>query len=219
MSLVHLKTFIEVYRQGAFTRAAETLGLTQPAVTQHIAALETVLERQLFQRAPRGATPTSIARDLARRIGDHLDLAEEALAELRARSSRLAGTVHLCGPSDILSDLVAPHLHALCAERIRHDAPWHKTMPLHQLDEQASGRPHVPLALQDFLQHDTMLIDRPPAAARRSAGLSPFCRMLHGDQMTAFATKSASGLRISSRVFAAMLAETRGSTPRSAVSE
>ena len=118
MSLVHLKTFVEVYRQGSFTRAAETLGLTQPAVTQHIAALETVLERQLFQRAPRGVTPTSIARDLARRIGDHLDLAEEALAEFRARSSRLAGTVHLCGPSDILSDLVAPHLHALCAERI-----------------------------------------------------------------------------------------------------
>ena len=26
--------------------------------------------------------------------------------------------MHLCGPSDILSDLVAPHLHALCAERI-----------------------------------------------------------------------------------------------------
>jgi len=35
-------------------------------------------------------------------------------------------------------------------------------MPLHQLDEQASGRPNIPLALQEFLQHDAMLIDRPP---------------------------------------------------------
>lgn len=118
MSLPHLKTFVEVYRQGSLTRAAEALGLTQPAVTQHIAALETVLERQLFHRVPRGVEPTNVARDLARRIGDHLDAAEEALAELRARSSRLAGTVHLCGPSDILSDLVAPHLQALCGERI-----------------------------------------------------------------------------------------------------
>lgn len=137
MSLVHLKTFVEVFRQGSFTRAAEVLGLTQPAVTQHIAALEAVLERQLFQRAPRGVIPTGIARDLARRIGDHLDLAEEALAELRARSSRLAGTVHLCGPSDILSDLIAPHLHALCRENI--SIQMHPAIGKEILDRLLSG--------------------------------------------------------------------------------
>lgn len=118
MSLAHLKTFIEVYRQGSFTRAAAELGLTQPAVTQHVAALETVLGRKLFERTSRGIVPLTVAKDLARRIGDHLDLAEEALADARARSTRLVGTVHICGPSDILSDLLAPHLRSLTAQNM-----------------------------------------------------------------------------------------------------
>ncbi|MEY8827471.1 LysR family transcriptional regulator [Sedimentitalea sp. XS_ASV28] len=174
MSLVHLKTFLEVYRQGAFTRAAGTLGLTQPAVTQHIAALETVLERQLFQRVSRAVTPTDIAHDLARRIGDHLDLTEEILAEFRARSSRLAGTVHLCGPSDILSDLVAPHLHMLCAERI--SLQLHPTIGDEIRDRLLSGNADfgfsVTLPPDDRIAHtplgreELMLVATPSLAAR-----------------------------------------------------
>lgn len=118
MSISHLRTFVEVYRQGSFTRAAAELGLTQPAVTQHVAALEALLGRKLFERTPRGIIPMTIARDLARRIGDHLDLAEEALASARARSTRLVGTVHICGPSDILSDLLAPHLRSLTSRNL-----------------------------------------------------------------------------------------------------
>lgn len=113
MSVTHLRSFVEVYRQRSISRAAEELGLTQPAVSQHIASLEAQLERQLFTRHARGVAPTVVADDLAHRISDGLDRAENALAELRARSSRLAGTLHLCGPSDILSDLVVPKLHIL----------------------------------------------------------------------------------------------------------
>lgn len=113
MSVVHLRSFVEVYRQRSISRAAEELGLTQPAVSQHIASLEAQLERKLFERHARGVTPTVVAEDLAHRVSDGLDRAENALAELRARSSRLAGTLHLCGPSDILSDLVVPKLRVL----------------------------------------------------------------------------------------------------------
>jgi DNA-binding transcriptional LysR family regulator len=113
MSVTHLRSFVEVYRQRSISRAAEELGLTQPAVSQHIASLEAQLERQLFTRHARGVAPTFVADDLAHRISDGLDRAENALAELRARSMRLAGTLHLCGPSDILSDLVVPRLHVL----------------------------------------------------------------------------------------------------------
>ncbi len=118
MSVVHLRSFVEVYRQRSISRAAEELGLTQPAVSQHIASLEAQLERQLFQRHARGVTPTVVAEDLAHRISDGLDRAENALAELRARSGKLAGTLHLCGPSDILSDLVAPKLRVLMANNL-----------------------------------------------------------------------------------------------------
>lgn len=113
MSLAQLRTVVEVYRQSSISRAAAELGLTQPAVSQHVASLEAQLGRQLFIRHARGVQPTALAEDLVRRVAEGLDRAEAALAELRARSTRLAGTLHLCGPSDILSELIAPRLRAL----------------------------------------------------------------------------------------------------------
>lgn len=113
MSISLLRSFIEVYRQRSISHAAVELGLTQPAVSQQIAGLEATLERKLFIRRPRGVEPTPLADELAVRIGDNIDQLETLLAETRARSSRLTGTLHLGGPSDILSDLVGPRLHVL----------------------------------------------------------------------------------------------------------
>ena len=49
-----LKIFMTVASEGSFTRAAQQLGVTQPAVSQHIAELEKQLGKPLFQRG-RGA--------------------------------------------------------------------------------------------------------------------------------------------------------------------
>lgn len=113
MYLIQLRTFVEVFRHGSLTQAAERLGLTQPAVSQHISSLETFLEKPLFRRHPRGVEPTVAAKELARRTATQLDHIEEVLSETRARTTRLAGTLHVSGPSDILSDLVSPHLSAI----------------------------------------------------------------------------------------------------------
>lgn len=118
MSLIQLRSIIEVHRQRSISKAAAMLGLTQPAVSQHIASLEAQIERQLFIRQPRGVQPTAVADDLVRRVSEGLDLAESTLAEMRARSTRLAGRLHLCGPSDILSDLVGPRLHVLIRQNL-----------------------------------------------------------------------------------------------------
>ncbi|MFV0279881.1 MAG: LysR family transcriptional regulator [Rhodoblastus sp.] len=116
MSIVLLRSFVEVYRQGSVSRAARELGLTQPAVSGHIASLEALLERKLFTRQPYGMRPTTIADELAQRVSKALDTAEGALAEVRARSSVLSGTIHLCGPSEILSDFIVDGLRRLTAQ-------------------------------------------------------------------------------------------------------
>lgn len=115
MSIMQLRSFVEVYRQGSVSRAARELGLTQPAVSGHIASLEAQIERTLFVRHARGVKPTVIADELAQRVSRALDTAESALAEAKARSSVLSGTIYLCGPSDILSDLIIDRLAELVA--------------------------------------------------------------------------------------------------------
>lgn len=113
MSLQNLRSFIEVYRCFSISDAARNLNLTQPAVSQHIASLETQLDRQLFVRQSRGVKPTGFADDLAAEVGDGLDKAEAALSAMKARSSILSGTVHIAGPAELMAEKIAHHLKPL----------------------------------------------------------------------------------------------------------
>ena len=117
--LSRLRTFVEVYRQRSISGAARALEITQPAVSQHIASLETAIGRSLFERHAQGVSPTPAADDLAAEIGDRLDLAEAALAAARARSADLAGAVRIIGHSDFLSEVIAPLLVPLLQSGMR----------------------------------------------------------------------------------------------------
>lgn len=80
-----LLTFREVARHGSFSRAAEALALTQPAVSQQVAALERALGTALLVRGPGGPTPTDAGALLlahADVVAERLALADTQLAEL-----------------------------------------------------------------------------------------------------------------------------------------
>lgn len=64
VSLEWYRSFIEVYRVGTVSGAAQVLHLTQPAVSQHLAALESALGHPLFQRTPRRMVPTEAGKRL-----------------------------------------------------------------------------------------------------------------------------------------------------------
>ena len=61
---VKLNTLLKVYEMGSYTRAAEKLSLTQPAVSKHIRQLERELGAELFRRARRGVEPTAAGQAL-----------------------------------------------------------------------------------------------------------------------------------------------------------
>ncbi|GAA0920238.1 LysR family transcriptional regulator [Nonomuraea longicatena] len=106
-----LRTFLAVYRTGSATRAAESLGLSQPTVTAQIRALEQALERPLFDRLPRGMAPTPAADQLARRIAGPLDSLEElVLGDLSGPAEAFGRAVHLGGPAEFLCERVLPAL-------------------------------------------------------------------------------------------------------------
>ncbi|WP_348751969.1 LysR family transcriptional regulator [uncultured Aquincola sp.] len=119
MSLTRLRTFVEVYRQGSITAAALRLSLTQPAVSQHIAGLESALGRRLFVRERHGVRPTAAADELAADVGDRLDAAESALASAKARSVELAGALQVVGHADFLAEVVAAELAPLLQRGVR----------------------------------------------------------------------------------------------------
>jgi DNA-binding transcriptional LysR family regulator len=111
--LPQLRTFLEAYRTGSITKAAERLHLTQPAASAHIKSLEVLIEKKLFTRHARGIKPTAIADDLARSIAPHLEQIETKFNAVRSRIATVAGTIHLAAPAEFLDAKPKYYLRSL----------------------------------------------------------------------------------------------------------
>ncbi len=87
MEVRDLDYLLAVAERGSVLRAAEQLGMTQPAVTKAVARLERELGMPLFERDPRGMVPTLAGAALiarARKIRLEYDDAMRELGEMRA---------------------------------------------------------------------------------------------------------------------------------------
>lgn len=128
MQLGWLQTFMAVYHTGSFTKAAHKLGITQPAVTQHIRGLEGKFGKPLFDRTPQGTVPTSAGVALAYEV-------QAPIANLNAAICRHFDTspsnrpVRLGGPAELvtarlmssISELIATGLEIRISFREAHD--------------------------------------------------------------------------------------------------
>lgn len=107
-----LQVFAAVHGARSVSRAAEALGLSQPAVSHALTRLRLALHDPLFVRGPGGVRPTPRADQLARQVQAALQLLDAALHEAEtfdaARSQRRF-TVHM---SDIGADEFLPLLMA-----------------------------------------------------------------------------------------------------------
>ena len=91
MNLHHLKVFLAVAQAGSVSRGAETLHISQPAVTREIRDLEASLGLALFDRHPRGVKPTEGGQRLlqfAERIFALEQAAERDLRDLAGLGHR-----------------------------------------------------------------------------------------------------------------------------------
>ncbi len=82
-SLRHLRLLPEVARHGSVSGAAQAVHLTQPAVTQAVAALERELGTTLFERSGRGMALTYAGRIALHRVDRALDQLRDGVAEAR----------------------------------------------------------------------------------------------------------------------------------------
>jgi DNA-binding transcriptional LysR family regulator len=97
----HLQTFLAVAETGSFTAAATRLGFTQPAVSQHIKALEThVGEVRLFRRVGKTMQLTHAGEELLIHAREVVALAARAEQHMLGLRGHVTGRVGIgCAPS------------------------------------------------------------------------------------------------------------------------
>jgi LysR family transcriptional activator of mexEF-oprN operon len=122
-----LRVFDAVMTLRSVSRAAEGLGLTQPAVSNALARLRGALGDDLFLRTPKGMEPTARALALAPPLRAALDGIHAALAPERPFDPASARDVFSIGASDHGETALVPRLATWLAEaapgislRVRH---------------------------------------------------------------------------------------------------
>ncbi|MDH4870180.1 LysR substrate-binding domain-containing protein [Pseudomonas sp. BN515] len=115
MNLFQLRAFDAVVREGSFTRAAERLCISQPAVTGHVKALEEHYQVQLLRRTARQVEPTELGRRLAAISHQLFALADRAEDLLDSSHALTSGRLDLAADS--------PHLVMPLLARMRERYP------------------------------------------------------------------------------------------------
>ncbi|MDA1074116.1 MAG: LysR family transcriptional regulator [Proteobacteria bacterium] len=95
VDLKRMRYIVEVARAEAITTAAETLGLTQPALTRSINEVENTLETRLFHRLPRGVQLTDAGKRFVERARLILGDVDDLVSDIRAGNNVPTGRIRL----------------------------------------------------------------------------------------------------------------------------
>lgn len=111
LKLRHLSLVCALADQGTMVRAAEHLHVTQPVLTRNLRELEDLVGIRLFDRGPKGVTPTAVGEAFvghARAVLGQIVQAGTAIDDLiHARSGRVRVGTHLAGSSLLLPEAIS----------------------------------------------------------------------------------------------------------------
>jgi DNA-binding transcriptional LysR family regulator len=94
-NLSDLAAFVEVARTGSFTRAAQHLRVSQPALSHALKELEKRLGLRLLNRTTRSVSTTEAGERLLRSIAPHFEGIEASLSDLKELLEKPAGTIRI----------------------------------------------------------------------------------------------------------------------------
>jgi LysR family nitrogen assimilation transcriptional regulator len=112
VQLRHLRYFVKIVEAGSFSRAAATIHVAQPALSQQIAELERELGVNLLHRSARGVRPTTAGEVLFREASAILRQMEQLPGVVRSAGGEIQGIVSLGMSSTLASFLSGPFLGA-----------------------------------------------------------------------------------------------------------
>lgn len=109
------RVFVRVAESGSFSAVARELGVTQPAVSRQVSALETHLGARLLQRTTRSLALTSDGMDLLGHARAVLEAVERAEGAVGRRHAGPAGLVRVASSVTFGRVVIAPRLPVLLA--------------------------------------------------------------------------------------------------------
>ena len=114
-----LPVFVALMEERSVTRAAQRLGITQPALSNALARLRTTLRDPLFVRERYGIRPTQMAEELAPVIADALARIEDVILGQQEFDPARAARLLTIAPNSHLEFVLVPAIVA----RLRNSAP------------------------------------------------------------------------------------------------
>jgi DNA-binding transcriptional LysR family regulator len=100
--LADLRAFVAVAELNSFRAAAESIHLSQPALSRRVEKLEAALGIRLFDRTTRSVSLTAVGRDFSKKARALLDDLEDSLLSMReVASSQVGEVVIACIPSAV----------------------------------------------------------------------------------------------------------------------
>lgn len=109
---VKLITLLKVYETGNYTRAAEKLSLTQPAVSQHIKQLEREMNAVIFDRTGGKIRPTPEGKliiQYAERVVSLYETLQRSLVDRKKSIDRLRVGITHTSESNIVTEVLAKY--------------------------------------------------------------------------------------------------------------
>jgi DNA-binding transcriptional LysR family regulator len=108
MSLRQMEYFLAVVEADSFTRAAEALHVTQPALSHQLKALERQMGGDLLERLPRGVRLTPMGRAFLPHAELTVRSAAQAQRAARAAAGAEGGELHIAAVHSVAAGLLPP---------------------------------------------------------------------------------------------------------------
>lgn len=188
LSSLQLEAFKAVAEELNFSRAAETLGLTQSALSQRIQKLENELETTLFSRGTGGVRLTEEGWRLLHFALNREKLEQELLDDLKGQKE-LTGTISLVGPDTLIRSVIQPAFKSFLQERSKVEVHL-QSLPRQELQNLIYGGNIDFIVLGEVISkedletyvlgHETYVrIEPKESTHRRSVYLEPINEQIH----------------------------------------